>query len=790
MKFSEAWLREWVNPSIDSAELRHQLTMAGLEVDDVEPVAAVFNNVVVAQIKDIQPHPDADKLTVCTVDVGESAPLQIVCGAKNVSIGLKVPAALVGAVFESGLKIKKSKLRGVESFGMMCSAVELGIAEESDGLFVLPEDATVGLDVREYLGLDDRSFDVDLTPNRGDCLSVAGIAREVAAINQCQLTTVDIQPINPLIDDQVNVDVVSQGACPSYVGRVIKNINMQAESPIWLKEQLRRSGLRNISPVVDVTNYVMLELGQPMHAFDLNAVKDGVVVRMSKDGETITLLDEKEVSLKADTLVIADQSNPIAIAGIMGGFDSAVTGKTNDIFLESAHFTPDAVAGHARQYGLSTDSSHRFERGVDPTLQAKAVERATALLLDIVGGDVGPVVSAGQANENAVVIALRTERVNQLLGLNMSIQEIEGHLLHLGLLCENTDNGFNVTVPSYRFDLRIEADLIEEVARLHGYDNIPTTQPMAKIAMSSDQEGVVKLSRFQTALCDAGYHEAITYSFVDDAIQQLIDPRVKGVALLNPISSEMSVMRTGLLSGLLMAVKYNQHRQQDRVRLFETGLRFLQDKDGLSQDKMIAGVITGSSLPTQWGAKTRPVDFFDIKADVEQLILLTHDKDAFTYVETGHPALHPGQGADIIRDGNVVGCVGLLHPKLYKALGIQGPCAVFELALSALEKANVTSFSPISKFPEINRDLAFIVKEDVALATLTSAIKKAAGPLLINTNLFDRYDGEGIAENHKSLALTLTLQEVSRTLTDEEVNDVVSRVTTALSDEFSAQLRD
>ncbi len=790
MKFSEAWLREWANPSVDSAALRHQLTMAGLEVDDVEPVAAVFNNVVVAQIKDIQPHPDADKLTVCTVDVGESAPLQIVCGAKNVSIGLKVPAALVGAVFESGLKIKKSKLRGVESFGMMCSAVELGIAEESDGLFALPEDATVGLDIREYLGLDDKSFDVDLTPNRGDCLSVAGIAREVAAINQCELTTVDVQAVNPVIEDQVNVDFESLDACTHYVGRVIKNINMQAKSPIWLKEQLRRSGLRSISPVVDVTNYVMLELGQPMHAFDLNAVKDGVVVRLAKDGEKITLLDEKEVSLKADTVVIADQSNPIAIAGIMGGFDSAVTDKTKDIFLESAHFTPDSVAGHAREYGLSTDSSHRFERGVDPTLQAKAVERATALLLDIVGGEVGPVVSAGNPEESAVVITLRTDRVNQLLGLNLPTKEIEDHLVHLGLLCEKTNDGFKVTVPFFRFDLRIEVDLIEEVARLHGYDNIPTTQPRATIAMSSDQEGVVKLSRFQTALCDAGYHEAVTYSFVDDAIQKTIDPLADGVALLNPISSEMSVMRTTLLPGLLSTVKYNQNRQQDRVRLFETGMCFLQGKKDLAQVNMLAGVISGSVLPTQWSAKVRPVDFFDLKGDVQQLLSLTHDASSFSFKPTSHTALHPGQGADILRDGKKVGFVGLLHPRLYKALGVQGPCGVFELELSTLQAAAISAYSAISKFPHITRDLAFVLDEGIPLADILTSIKSAAGDMLINTNLFDRYDGEGIPEGSKSLALTLTMQDVSRTLTDDEVNSLVDRVTTTLAKDFSADLRD
>lgn len=792
MKFSEQWLREWVNPSVDTDALVHQLTMAGLEVDSAEAVASSFEHVVVGEVKSVESHPNADRLCVCSVDIGEKEPVQIVCGAKNVKQGMKVPTAKIGATFATGLKIKKSKLRDVESHGMLCSAEELGLAEESDGIYPLPADAPVGESVRDILNLDDIAIDVDLTPNRGDCLSVWGIAREVGAINQMKLNLIDFPVVPAASDNAVTVDIKSDDACPNYVGRVIKGVDMKADAPVWMIERLRRSGIRSISPVVDVTNYVMLELGQPMHAFDLSAVHDGVVVRMAKAGEKIVLLDENEVTLQENTLVIADKQNPIAIAGVMGGLDSAVSNDTRDIFLESAFFTPNTIAGKARSYGMSTDSSHRFERGVSPDLQEFAIERATNLLLSIVGGTPGPVtvVSSSAYMPKPVTIHLRTARVNQILGEGLTTGQIETYLRFLGMDCIKAGEGLDVTVPVSRFDITLEVDLIEEVVRLYGYDNIPTTEPVARLRMATDVEESIKPMRFAHALCDAGYHEVVTYSFVDDAQQKRIDRHHDGIPLVNPISSEMSVMRTTLLPGLIDAIRYNQNRQQNRLRLFETGLRFIQADDALLQQNMIAGVVVGAVKPVQWDIKSSSPDFFDVKGDLENLFALTHDPESFSFTETQHPALHPGQGADIMRGAHMVGFVGMLNPALYASLDVQGPIAVFELQMDVLKQAKVPSFTKISKFPEIKRDLAFIVKENISLEQIVTAVRDAAGALLIDVALFDLYAGKGIPEGQKSLAITLTLQTLERTLTDAEVNDVVNHVTETLRQHFAATLRD
>ena len=788
MKISEKWLREWVNPAVNVEQLAHTLIMAGLEVESILPASGAFHHVVVGQIQSVEPHPKADRLTVCHVNVGQLESLQIVCGAKNVKPGLKVPVALIGATLKADVNIQKSTLREVESCGMMCSAVELGLQETSEGLLELPMDAPIGVDLREYLSLEDHVLDIKVTPNRGDCLSVLGVAREVGAVYQCEVTTTLPQKNSTSIKETVKIDILSHEACPVYVGRVIKNIQAKS-TPVWMTERLRRSGLRSISPVVDVMNYVMLELGQPLHAFDYNAVKEGVVVRMATKDETLVLLDGKTVTLTDNTLVIADTQKPIAMAGVMGGLASSVSATTQDIFFESAYFTPDVIRGRARQYGVSSDAAYRFERGVDPQLQLIAMERATALLLEVVGGEVGPISIVQHAMKPPTPIVVRKVRVNQLLGVDISVHDIEKILKHLEFDYESTEDGWRVTIPLHRFDMALEVDVIEEVARLYGYDNIPTAHPIGALSISSDSETEVKLSRFTSALCDLGYHEAITYSFVNHALQKKIDPRFEGLALINPISQDMSVMRTTLLAGLLSTVQYNQNRQQSLLRLFETGLCFIQKPDALLQENRVAGVITGSALPVQWGVVTRPVDFFDIKGHVEQLLALTFDKNSFAFVPTQHPALHPLQGADIIRDGAVIGSVGLLHPQLIAALDIEAPCGVFELQLEALQRATKPAFTAISKFPEIRRDIAIIVKEEIVMRDVLAAIQQSAGVLLRDVCVFDRYAGQGIPEGHKSIALNLVLQEATRTLTDEEVEAVMTRVISTLTQSFAAVLR-
>ncbi|WP_406827863.1 phenylalanine--tRNA ligase subunit beta [Microbulbifer sp. ARAS458-1] len=794
MKFSNAWLREWVNPDLTAQQLADQITMAGLEVDAVEPVAGAFSGVVVGEIVACEQHPDADKLRVCKVKGHPEGEMQVVCGAPNARTGIKIPFALVGAKLPGDFKIKKAKLRGVESFGMLCAQTELELGDDNDGIWELPEDAVTGTDLREYLQLDDSTIEVDLTPNRSDCLGVAGIAREVGVLNRCEVTPPAIEAVAPVIDDSLQVSLLAEDACPRYVGRVIRNINIDAETPLWMQERLRRSGVRSIDPVVDVTNYVLLELGQPMHAFDLAKLSGGIKVRMAEQGEKLTLLDEQEVELKADTLLIADEKGPLAIAGIMGGLDSSVTKATNDIFLESAYFSPLAIAGKARSYGLHTDSSHRFERGVDYRLQEKAIERATQLLLEIVGGEPGPVhlrevTEAMPAERN---ITLRRQRVSGGLGIEMSDAEIVEIITRLGLekIAEDAE-GWTFLVPSFRFDIAIESDLLEELARVYGYNRIPSVALKASLDIVPRAEASVAQSRLEQTLLSRGYQEAITFSFIDRDASAKFDPEVEPVALQNPISADLSVMRTTLMPGLVKALQYNLNRQQDRLRLFETGLRFVPGKEGeaLQQERMLAGLIYGTRQPEGWTGSKDLVDFYDIKADVEALLSHFEAEGEFTFVPARHSALHPGQCAELQRNGKPVGVLGALHPELQKAYDLPKGAFLFELSLDGLGQAVIPAFTPLSKFPEVRRDLAILADVDTPVGQLAESAVTAAGEFLTDFNIFDVYQGKGIDFNRKSVAMGLTFQHPSRTLNDEEINAAVQAVVSELEQKYNASLR-
>ncbi|WP_226648096.1 phenylalanine--tRNA ligase subunit beta [Microbulbifer variabilis] len=791
MKISNSWLREWVIPGLTTQELADQITMAGLEVDGIEKVAGDFSGVVVGEIIACEQHPDADKLRVCKVAGHPDGEMQVVCGAPNARVGIKIPFALVGAKLPGDFKIKKAKLRGVESFGMLCAQTELELGEDNDGIWELPEDAPTGADLREYLQLDDETIEVDLTPNRSDCLGVAGIAREVGVLNRCSVQGPEIAPVPQQIDESLPVTLLAEAACPRYVGRIIRNIDIKAQTPLWMKERLRRSGLRSIDPVVDVTNYVLLELGQPMHAFDLEKLSGGIKVRMAEHGEELTLLDGQEVKLQEGTLVIADEEKPLAMAGIMGGLDSSVTEGTQHIFLESAFFSPLAIAGKARSYGLHTDSSHRFERGVDYRLQEKAVERATQLLLDIVGGEPGPVhlrelIETMPAERH---ITLRRARVEQGLGIQLADDEIIDILTRLGLeKIDQNAEGWTFLAPSFRFDIAIEADLLEELARIYGYNRIPSESFTAELEIDPRPESTIAQDSLEQTLLSRGYYEAITFSFIDSDSAALFDPEADPVALQNPISAELAVMRTTLLPGLCKALQYNLNRQQNRVRLFETGLRFVPGAE-LHQEQMIAGLAYGNRFAENWTGSKDSVDFFDVKADVEALLARTGVADEFRFVAGQHPALHPGQTAKILRGDREVGVIGALHPQLQKKLDLAKPAFVFELSLEAIGDGKAPAFRPLSKFPEVRRDLALLIDADVPAASLVEAATEAAGETLTDLKIFDVYQGKGIDLNRKSVALGLTFQHSSRTLNDEEINAALDAVVGKLEQKYNASLR-
>ena len=789
MKFSEAWLREWVNPDLETAQLAEQLTMAGLEVDSVEPAAGEFSGVVVAGVLSVEAHPDADKLQVCQVSTGEGDPLQIVCGAPNVHAGMKAPLATVGGRI-GDMKIKKAKLRGVPSYGMLCSAHELGLSEDHEGLMALPADAPVGQDIRRYLSLDDALIDIDLTPNRGDCLGMEGVAREVGALTGEDVTSPDIPAVAPSIEDTFGVEVKAPDACPRYLGRVIRGINHQAQTPLWMKEKLRRSGLRSLGPVVDVTNYVLLELGQPMHAFDLAQLSGGIEVRYPKAGESLTLLDERNIEPGSDTLLICDHDKPLALAGIMGGEHSGISDDTRDLFLEVAFFTPEKIAGHARRYGLATDSAFRFERGVDAGLQQRAMARATALLLELVGGEAGPVSEAVSESHlpQKAPITLRRKRIKRLLGFVPDDAEVENILTRLGIGLESMEEGWLATPPGFRFDLAIEADLIEEVGRVFGYNKLPSANNRGELKLQPVPETVTPMERVRAMLVDRDYHEVISYSFVDAASLAVMEPDIEPVALVNPISSEMSVMRTSLWPGLAGVVKFNIARQQSRIRIFESGLKFIQQDNELKQKRMLSGAVVGDRLAEQWGARPEPIDFFDVKADLQ--CLLDHAGVDARFDAGEHPALHPGQCAAICVDDRQVGWLGCVHPRVAQKLEIPGKTLLFELELDVVLKGRVPSFEKLSRFPSIRRDLAVVVNAETPAGVLCDTIHAEAGPLLQDLRVFDVYEGRGVETGRKSVAFGLILQDSSRTLTDDDVDAVMKAITGQLEQEFGATLRE
>ncbi|UCO96420.1 phenylalanine--tRNA ligase subunit beta [Metapseudomonas lalkuanensis] len=791
MKFSEQWLRSWVSPQVSRDELVARLSMAGLEVDSVTPVAGAFSGVVVGEVLSTEQHPDADKLRVCQVSNG-SETLQVVCGAPNVRPGLKIPFAMIGAELPGDFKIKKAKLRGVESNGMLCSASELQISDDNDGLMELASDAPVGQDIRAYLGLDDVIIELGLTPNRGDCLSLSGLAREVGALYAAPVTRPQVAAVVPAHDEVRPVEVTAPGACPRYLGRVIRNVELSRPTPLWMVERLRRSEVRSIDAAVDITNYVMLELGQPMHAFDLAEINGGIRVRMAEEGEKLVLLDGQEVSLRADTLVIADHNRALAIAGVMGGEHSGVSGKTRDLFLEAAFFDTIAVAGKARSYGLHTDSSHRFERGVDFELAREAMERATGLLLEIVGGEAGPIIEAASQDHLPKVapVTLRTDRIAQMLGMEMDAAEVERLLAALDLKVTAEGAGqWRVEVPSHRFDISLEVDLIEELGRLYGYNRLPVRYPQARLAPRARAEGAVELPALRRLLVARGFHEAITYSFIDPKLFELFTPGVKPLMLANPISADMAAMRSSLWPGLVSALQHNLNRQQSRVRLFESGLRFVGQLEGLKQEPMLAGVLCGSRLPEGWAHGRDAVDFYDAKADVEAVLGAAGDLGAFSFVPGEHPALHPGQTARIEREGRLVGFLGALHPELAKALDLDQPVYLFELVLAEVMQGKLPSFSELSRFPEVRRDLALLVDREVPAESVLATIREAAGEWMTDLRLFDVYHGKGIDPLRKSLAVGLTWQHPSRTLTDDEVNTTTQNIVTSLEDRFNATLR-
>ncbi|MBL8271927.1 phenylalanine--tRNA ligase subunit beta [Steroidobacter sp.] len=791
MKISLHWLRDWVDTGTDVPALAHSLTMVGLEIEGISAAGPSLPGVVVGEVKSVTKHPDAEKLNVCAVSIGTQE-FQIVCGAPNVRVGMKAPLATIGAKLPNGTEIKQAKLRGVESFGMLCSARELGINEEASGLYDLPADLKPGQDLVSALGLDDTIFEVNLTPNRGDCMSVQGVAREVAAARAKPLQPPAINPVAATINDTfpVRIDTAASDGpvgCYKFVGRVVRGIRPNAKSPFWMQERLRRVGLRPISLVVDITNYVMLELGAPMHAYDLSKLNGGISVRFAKAGEKLTLLDGREIVLTPDVLVIADERSILGMAGVMGGEDSGIADGTVDVLFECAFFDPNDVAGRGRRYGLITDASQRFERGVDSELQERTVERATQLLLDNAGGKAGPTVVTRASRSYPAVppIRLRHKRVEHVLGVKIDAGIVQSLLTRLGMTVSGGAGEWQVTPPSWRFDVRIEEDLIEEVARSFGFENIPEQAEVGSHEMAPWTETQVRNERASDLLVDRGYQEAINYAFTDAVAQALLCPE-PAVPLSNPISAELAVMRVSLWPGLLQALGSNQRRQQPRVRLFEIGRRYAAD----SETEVIAGVVAGSVLPEQWDGDSRKVDFFDVKSDLEALLALSGAADEFRFVAESHQALHPGQSARIYRGARAVGWLGAIHPEHSRRLDLTYPVFVFELETAAGLAAVVPQFQEISRYPAIRRDIASIVDEGLPVEAVRAVVEKSAGSLLKRLTVLSVYQGQQLQKGKKSIALGLQLQDTSRTLTDNEADALVAQVVEQLGRHLNATLRD
>ena len=793
MKFSESWLRTLVDPQLSSEELSHLLTMAGLEVEALDPVAPVFDNVVVAHVLEVVKHPDADRLNICRVDTGGGTPTTIVCGAPNVAVGLKVPCALPGAQLPGDFTIKIAKVRGIESSGMLCSAKELGIADEASGLLILPADAPVGQSIRQYLDLDDNIFELKLTPNRADCLSLLGIAREVGAITGQAARLPVVREVPASIADTRAVVLDAPDACPLYCGRVLKGVNAKAPTPEWMKRRLERSGIRAISALVDVTNYVLLELGQPLHAFDNTRLEGAVHARLAKPAEKLLLLNEQTVAVDADVLMIADDVKPLAMAGIMGGEESGITLDTSELFLESAFFAPKAVAGRARRYGFGSDASHRFERGVDFGGVRRAIERATQLIVDICGGQAGPVIEAKAAMPARNPVRLRTARAEKVLGLALGAERIAGLFKGLALSFEQQGDDFLVTPPSWRFDMEIEEDLIEEIARLYGYDNIPSVAPRGPLKMLVQPEARRPAYRVRQMLADRGYQEVVNFAFVEEAWEADFAANAAETELIrlaNPIASQMAVMRSTLFGSLIANLLTNLKRKQSRVRLFEVGRTFHRDAEaspvkGFRQPWKLAGLAFGGALPEGWGSGARKVDFYDVKGDLEALLAPA----VLRFEKLAHPALHPGRAARILLDGRDIGCIGEVHPEWVQKYDLPQAPVVFELDFDSVKAANVPAYAELSKFPPVIRDLAIVVDQNVVLQTLLDGVQGQISGLVQDIQLFDVYVGKGIPENKKSLAFRIVMQDTQRTLQDSEVDAAMQQLVSCFEQAFGAQLR-
>lgn len=793
MKYNEKWLREWVRPDIDPDALLEQLTMAGLEVDGATAVAGAFSGVVVGRVAEVAPHPNADKLSVCQVDDGEEVH-QVVCGAPNVRAGLVTAFARVGAVLPGDFRIKKAKLRDVVSHGMLCSAAELGIGDDHDGILELADGLPPGQDLREALDLDDRIVDLELTPNRGDCLSIRGLAREVGVLNNVPVTEPTVKPTRARCDDTFDVQLADPEGCPRYLGRVIRQVDVTRPSPPWLRERLRRAGLRSIDPVVDVTNLVMIELGQPMHAFDLNQLAAPIVVRKAGAGETLTLLDGREVTLDDRTLLITDANGPVAIAGVMGGERSGMQADTRDVFLECAFFHPLAVAGTARKYALQTDASHRYERGVDYQLQHLAMDRATELLLEIVGGEPGPVTEAVSEDHLPVAaeVSLRERRLNELLGVAIEAAEVDQALARLGFeLLDRSgapqDLRWTIRVPSHRFDIAREADLVEEICRIYGYNNVPSRHPRTHLTLREVPLGRSSVPALKQQLVDLGYQEVITYSFIDPRLHDLLDPGTEPLKLENPMSLDQSVMRTSLFPGLVDALRANVSRQQDRVRLFEVGQCFLPGEP-VRQVSMVGMVLWGRREAENWATPSASVDFFDLKGDAEHLLAWTGRPGA-GFAPLADPVLHPGQAATVVIDGREIGRLGRLHPEIERRLDIGGQIYLAEFPADALLEQARRRHGAVSRFPSVRRDLAILVARAVPAAKIVSILEESLKEVLIDLRLFDVYQGKGIDSTEKSLGVGLTLQKPSATLTEEEIGQYMHAAIEALANEAGARLR-
>lgn len=792
MKFSENWLRELVSIDADRAALVHALTMSGLEVEEVTALGDGLNGVVVAEIVEATKHPEADRLQVCKVDAGQGDLLQIVCGAPNARVGIRVPLATVGATLPGGIAIKAAKLRGVESFGMLCSAKELGIDADASGLLELPADAPVGKPLADYLGLPDASIELKITPNRPDVLGLTGLAHDVAALFGSHVRAAGVAEVPATTGSTRAVRLEAGADAPRYLGRIIEGVDTTAKTPLWMAERLRRAGLRPISPVVDVTNYVMMELGQPLHAFDNDQLTGSVVVRHAGEGEVLKLLDGSEAKLDPSFVVVADEAKGLAVAGVMGGFDSRVTDATRNVFLEAAHFAPAAIMGRARKLGMHTDASHRFERGVDPALPKRALERATELLIQIAGGQAGPVTTAelGEHLRAHAPVLLRHARLRRVLGIDVAAAEVTRIFTALGMGVEEIADGWRVTPPSSRFDIEIEEDLIEEVARIHGYERIPTTTPAGKIALEPVAEARLPEMALRDQLAARGYFEAVTLSFVSADLLKTWQLDHAWVPLANPLSADLAVMRTSLLPGLVEALRHNRARQQDRVRLFEVARSFHATGGAPDEIGRVAVVASGTARAEQWGEASRPVDFFDLKGDLDALIVHTGESQRWAIDAEGLPAwLHPGRGARVLRDGQPAGFLGALHPALAKALDLGPDVYVMELALEPVLARRMPNATRVVRFPAVRRDIAMDLPEDVAWASVEGAVRGALGELLKEVRLFDRYVGKGVEEGRKSLAMGLILQDASRTLTDDDADACVADAVKALEHTCKARLR-